>query len=154
MKDSVSSLPLPNVAVSSFECPLNNGVAVVDQLLAAITREGDAAALDVALDFRLLLASSDDADTVLREFFRLRSAIEECYYLPCFRLRRWLQSEIIAEVKLDRNQPAHSVPIDLGAATYRELCARCAFDAAAGEPVSAWVRVNFASVKHDADFAS
>jgi hypothetical protein len=154
MKDLASSIPLPDIAVSTFECPLNHGVAVVDQLLAAITSDGDAAALDVALDFRLLLASSDDADTILREFFRLRSAIEDRYYLPCFRLRRWLQSEIIAEVKLDRNQPVLPMPIDLGTATYRELCARCAFDAAAGERLSPWVRVNFVSAKQQPVFVS
>lgn len=145
MTDYATSLLHACTPVSSFDCPLNHGVAVVDQLLAAITREGDAAALDVALDFRLLLASSDDADKILHEFFGLRSVIEDAYYLPCFRLRRWLQSQIIAEVRLDRNQPVLLTPIDLGASTYRELCARCAFDAAAGERLSPWVRVNFAS---------
>jgi hypothetical protein len=134
-----------DASATSTDCPLNHGVAVVDQLLAAITREHDALALDVALDFRLLLASSNDADTILREFFRLRSIIEEGYYLPCFRLRRWLQSQIIAAVKLDRNQSVRLTPIDLGTSTYRELCARCAFDAAAGEPLSPWVRVSFTS---------
>lgn len=140
--DSFSSLDL---SVSTSECPLNHGVAVVDQMLAAITRNRDAAALDVALDFRLLLASSTDADHILREFFRLRSVVETAHYLACFRLRRWLQSEIIAHVKLDRSQPARQMPITLDAATYRELCARCAFDAAAGEPLSPWVRVSFTS---------
>ena len=140
--DSPSPLDL---SVSTSECPLNHGVAVVDQLLAAITRERDAAALDVALDFRLLLASSTDADHILREFFRLREVVEEAHYLACFRLRRWLQSEIIAHVKLDRSQPVRQTPIKLDASTYRELCVRCAFDAAAGERLSPWVRVSFTS---------
>lgn len=141
--DSLSSLDLS--VSSSSECPLNHGVAVVDQLLAAITRNGDAAALDVALDFRLLLASSTDADHILREFFRLRGVVEDAHYLACFRLRRWLQSEIIAHVKLDRSQPVRQTPIKLDTSNYKELCARCAFDAAAGECLSPWVRVSFTS---------
>lgn len=131
--------------VAATECPLNHGVAVVDQLLAAITRDGNAAALDVALDFRLLLASSTDANSILKEFFALRDAVENRYYLACFRLRRWLQSEIVAHVKLDRSQPVRQTGIKLDASCYRALCARCAFDAAAGERLSPWVRVSFAS---------
>jgi hypothetical protein len=145
IKDHAPALPLIADSVCASECPLNHGVAVVDQLLAAITRDGNAAALDVALDFRLLLASSTDADTILREFFRLRAAVEDGYYLACFRLRRWLQSEIVALVKLDRSQPVRQACIKLDATSYRELCARCAFDAAAGELLSPWVRVSFAS---------
>ncbi|HTO03968.1 MAG TPA: hypothetical protein VL069_09715 [Opitutus sp.] len=148
MYDCAKSLNLLDRPVSAAECPLNHGVAVVDQLLAAITRNNDAVALDVALDFRLLLATSQDADEILREFYRLRSVVEEAHYLACFRLRRWLQSEIIAHVKLDRGQPVQPTPIKLDASSYRELCARCAFDAAAGEPLSPWVRISFASAKH------
>jgi hypothetical protein len=144
-EDPVLSLPLVVDSVSEAACPLNHGVAVVDQLLAAITREGDVEALDVALDFRLLLASSTDADAILREFFRMRAAVEEGHYLACFRLRRWLQDQIVAHVKMDRTQPARTTAINLDSASYRELCARCAFDAAAGEFLTPWVRVSFAS---------
>ena len=145
IKDHAPALPLLADSVPGSECPLNHGVAVVDQLLAAITRDQNASALDIALDFRLLLASSTDAETILREFFRLRAVVEEDYYLACFRLRRWLQSEIIAHVKLDRSQPVRQACIKLDASSYRELGARCAFDAAAGELLSPWVRVSFAS---------
>src|SRR5688572_24275646 len=146
MKDYTSSLSTAHPVLSS-ECPLNHGLAVVDQLLAAITRDGNATALDVALDFRLLLASSSDADMILREFFGLRSVVEEGYYLACFRLRRWLQAQIVAQVRLDRSQPVRQACINLDAATYRELCARCAFDAAAGERLSPWVRVSFTAAR-------
>ena len=131
-------------------CPLNHGVAVVDQLLAAITRDHDSSSLDVALDFRLLLATSTDADAILRAFFQVRAVVEETHYLACFRLRRWLQSEIVARVRLDRSQPVRRTLINLDAKSYRELCARCAFDAAAGEPVSAWVRVEFSFINQQA----
>jgi hypothetical protein len=144
--------PLPVLVDSSAvsQCPLNHGVAVIDQLLAAITRDHDATALDVALDFRLLLANSTDADAILREFFHVRAVVEDSHYLACFRLRRWLQSEIAASVRLDRSQPARRTPINLNAKSYRELCARCAFDAAAGQPLSAWVRVEFSFTHHGA----
>ncbi len=129
----------------SAPCPLNHGVSVVDQLLAAITHEPelDARALDVALDFRLLLASSDDAEAILQAFFHLRTVAEERHYLACFRLRRWLETQFVAHVRLDRSQPRRELPVRLEARTYRELCARCAFDAAAGDRVTPWARVHF-----------
>ncbi len=133
----------------SHACPLNHGVSVVDQLLAAITRETefDARALDVALDFRLMLASSTDAEAILQAFFQVRAAAEERHYLACFRLRRWLETQFVAHVRLDRSQPYREISLRLEARTYRELCARCAFDAAAGERVSPWVRVHFISAE-------
>jgi hypothetical protein len=139
------SSPLPLSSSAAEACPLNHGVAVVDQLLAAITRasEFDAHALDVALDFRLLLASSTDAEDILQAFFRVRAAVEENHYLACFRLRRWLEIQFAAHVRPDRTQPIREVPIRLTANSYRELCARCAFDAAGNELVSPWVRVHF-----------
>ena len=143
MNAYATSLSPISPSTPAAECPLNDGVSGVDQLLAAITRGSNAAALDVALDFRLLLAGSTDADTLLREFYRLRAVVEEEHYLACYRLRRWLQTQIVAQVKLDRTQPTLRTSINLGAASYRELCARCAFEAAAGEPISAWVRVTF-----------
>ena len=145
MNAYATSLSPIALSIPAAECPLNHGVSVVDQLLAAITRGSNPTALDVALDFRLLLASSTDADTILREFYRLRAVVEEEHYLACFRLRRWLQAQIVAHVKLDRSQPTLQTSINLNAVSYRELCVRCAFEAAAGEPISAWVRVNFTS---------
>ena len=146
-----SASPLLIPATSAPEaleaCPLNHGLAVLDQLLAAITREPDAAALDAVLDFRLLLArSDDDAETILQTFFQIRRLVEERHYLACFRFRRWLEGEYQAEVKLDRTQPVRPIPLRLDVATYLDLCARCAFDAAAGELLTAWVRVSFAKV--------
>lgn len=128
-------------------CPLNHGVSVVDQLLAAITRDAefDAHALDVALDFRLMLASATDPEAILQAFFNLRAVAEERHYLACFRLRRWLETQFVARVRLDRSQPCRELPVRLEARTYRELCARCAFEAAGGDRVSPWVRVHFAA---------
>lgn len=141
------SSPLPFAPPAAASCPLNHGVAVVDQLLAAITGspEFDANALDVALDFRLLLANSTDAEEILQAFFRVRAAVEDHHYLACFRLRRWIEAQFAALVRADRTQPFREVPVRLTANSYRELCARCAFDAADNELVSPWVRVHFVS---------
>src|SRR5690606_5471257 len=123
--NSVASV-LPSFAVSpSFSCPLNDGLAVVDQLLAAITREHDTDALDFALDFRLLLARTSDAATILREFFRLRYTIQDRHYLACVRRRRWLETDFVAEVRLDRTRPPRRITLSLDTASLRELGARC-----------------------------
>jgi hypothetical protein len=143
----MNAAPIVLTAASSSTahapCPLNHGLAVLDQLLAAITFEGDAALLDLVLDFRLVLRQSGDADTILSEYFRVRDAAEERHYLACFRLRRWLESEFVAEVKLDRTQSPRLVPVRLDVGSYRQLCAHCAFAAIQDGLLTAWVRVQF-----------
>jgi len=137
------ALLAPSSPPAPADCPLNHGLAVTDQLLAAITRQNDGPALDVALDFRLLLAHARDADTVLREFFRLRAVIEERHYLACFRLRRWLEKELAALVKLDRTATARRIALQLDVRSYDALCARCTTRAAGAEPAPATARVQF-----------
>ena len=50
-------VPPDPVVPTVWECPLNTGLAVLDRMLAAMQHEGDSVALDVTLDFRLLLAT-------------------------------------------------------------------------------------------------
>lgn len=133
---------------SAASCPLNHGTAVLDQLLAAITRdradESFELALDAALDFRLLLAGDADADTILSGFFRLRRIVEERHYLACFRLRRWLESQFCARVFLNRCEPPRTLPLILDLASCADLRTRCACLAAEDLRTLPWVRVQFA----------
>ena len=140
--------PLPLSSSSGFGCPLNHGTAVVDQLLAAITRdradESFEAALDAALDLRLLLAGDADPDTILAAFFRLRHIAEERHYLACFRLRRWLEAQFCALVYFNRCEPPRTLPLILDLASCADLRARCACLAADDVRHVPWVRVRFA----------
>ncbi len=140
---SSSSSPFPGAA-----CPLNHGTAVVDQLLAAITRdradESFEIALDAALDFRLLLATETDPETLLSAFLRLRHIAEERHYLACFRLRRWLETQFCALVYLDRCQPPLTLPLTLDLANCTQLRTRCACLAADDLRNLPWIRVRFA----------
>ena len=142
------------ISTNAAACPLNDGLAVIDQLLAAILREKDSAAFDLALDFRLLLARSSDPDLLLPEFFRLREQVEERHYLALYRLRRWLEASYVGCVRLDRTRPIREVNLRLDTTSFRALCARCAFDAADGELVTAWVRVSFGVATKNASISS
>ena len=142
-------LPSTQRLPSGLECPLNSGVAVTDQLLAAITRDSHSddfeAALDAALDLRLLLAAEADAETILTAFFRLRRIAEDRHYLACFRLRRWLESNFSARVFFDRSQPATCVALRLDVCDCTALRTRCTLAAVSGGTLPNWVRVHFAA---------
>ena len=139
-------LSAPKVSSSQPACPLNDGLAVLDQLLAALTRVGDSAGLDLALDYRLLLAGATEAQTeiVLRDFFRLRGQLGEQHYLLCYRLRRWLESQFVAWVTLDRTQPVRRVALWLDVDSVSQLCTRCSALAADRLASPDWARVRFA----------
>ncbi|WP_044891974.1 hypothetical protein [Opitutus terrae] len=120
-------------------------MSVVDQLLAAITRDGDHEELNAALDFRLMLAGAPNPAAVLRAFFDLRHAVAERHYLPFYRLRRWLETNMLALVHVDRSSSPHRVRLQLDAASFGALYAQCAVTATAGRPPQAWTRVQFAA---------
>lgn len=144
---SAALSPSTPIRPSHLECPLNSGVAVTDQLLAAITRDHRAddfeSALDAALDLRLLLAAEADAESILKAFFRLRRVAEDRHYLACFRLRRWLESNFFARVFLDRSQPPACVPLRLDVCDCTALRTRCTLAAVSGHALPNWVRVHF-----------
>ncbi len=131
---------------ATLACPLNDGLAVLDQLLAGLTEEVDAPALDIALDLRWELSQPHAPETILREFFRLRAAIEERHYLACYRLRRWFESQFIARVSFDRTQPEQRVGLRLDVTDMQALITHCLACAGANRTTSArWSRVRFLS---------
>lgn len=133
-----------STASPALACPLNHGLAVLDQLLAALTGPDDAPARDIALDLRWQLMQPHSPEVVIREFFRLRAAAEEQHYLSCYRLRRWLESQFVAHVSFDRTQPAHRITLRLDLDDFAELCSHCVACAADGAAVT-WSRVRFAA---------
>lgn len=127
-------------------CPLNDGIAVVDQILAVLTPRDGRAAYDAALDLRSLLRQHTNADAVLSDFIYLRAIIEDRHYLACYRLRRWLETQIVAHVTLDRGQPARIVSVRLDVPSMATLRVR-SLDAAAvgGEVMQARVQFAFSA---------
>jgi len=143
-----SSLQLPlsekNSGSPGLNCPLNHGVSVLDQLLASLVGEVDGEAFDAALDLRWLLSNSSDAAAIVLGFYRLRSFIEERHYLACYRLRRWLESHLVAWVSFQRHQPERRTALRLDAASPDQLHERCATRALEGTATGLPVRVRFA----------
>lgn len=122
---SPSLLPSAEVA-SDSACLLNSGLFVCDQLLAAATRENDPAALDAALDFRLVLARrSASPETIIRAFLILRDVVQERHYLACYRLRRWLESQFHARVQCGRCGEPIRVALRLDLPCFDSVCDRC-----------------------------
>ncbi|MCC6414434.1 MAG: hypothetical protein IT582_00780 [Opitutaceae bacterium] len=110
---------------SAPTCPLNDGVAVLDQLMAGLSLANEQQALDLALDLRGALQSANSAEAALELFFALRNTVEERHYLPCYRLRRWLQSRVRAFVRLDRQQSPSPAAVSLDQADIPALRDYC-----------------------------
>jgi len=105
-------------------CPLNDGLAVLDQMMAELSLEHEPHALNLALDLRAL-RSHVSAETVIEIFFALRHVVEERHYLPCYRLRHWLQGRVQAWVRVDRRQAAVPVSINLDQPDLNSLRETC-----------------------------
>jgi hypothetical protein len=79
-------------------CQLRCSLEVVDELLStpgAVSGEDS----DVLLDLRYVLRARQDAERALRLFCELRLRLERRHYLAVYRLRRWLENHIVAEVR-------------------------------------------------------
>lgn len=87
-------------------------IEVVDGLLrtpGAVTGEE----ADLLLDFRSLLRRREDAEGTLRLFCDLRRRLEPRHYLEFFRLRRWLESQLVSEARACPAAPAHAAAVKL-----------------------------------------
>ena len=124
------------------DCPLNHGLAVLDQLMAGLHSETEGQALDLALELRFTLMESTDAEVIIRAFCQLRMHIEEAHYLACYRLRRWLEDKLQAIVSLDRCQPPLTLPVRLDHADISSIRKACLSAASPAKTVPA-ARVGF-----------
>ena len=84
---------------------------VVDELLreGAITGEES----DLLLDLRWKLRQREDAEGLLRLFCDLRLRMEQRHYLAFFRIRRWLENHLIANVRICPAADPHLVGVKL-----------------------------------------
>lgn len=93
-------------------CQVKCAMQVVDSLLStpgAVTGEE----VDLLLDFRHELRAREDADSTLRLFCELRRRLEQRQYLAFYRLRRWLENHLIAEVKSCQAAESRTVRVKL-----------------------------------------
>lgn len=85
---------------------------VVDSLLGtpgAVTGEE----ADLLLDFRSALRRREDAEAALALFCDLRRRLEPRHYLEFFRLRRWLEGQLVSEARACPAAPAQAAPVRL-----------------------------------------
>jgi hypothetical protein len=66
---------------------------------------------DYLLDLHQLLSRRADAEQALRVFCELRRRLEQRHYLALYRLRRWLQNHILAEVQPSEDAAPIWVPL-------------------------------------------
>ena len=69
--------------------------------------------MDALLDLRWHLRHRENAELSLRLFSELRLKMESRHYLAFFRLRRWLENHLIADVRACQAADAHRVPVKL-----------------------------------------
>ncbi|HYG35260.1 MAG TPA: hypothetical protein VEC99_10775 [Clostridia bacterium] len=94
-------------------CRPGCSLEIVAELLAgpdAITGEE----ADYLLDFHQLVKTRRDAEATLRLFCDLRRRLEPRHYLIFYRLRRWLENQIVVQVRSGTGTaPAVVVPLRL-----------------------------------------
>src|SRR5687768_2311013 len=93
-------------------CHATCALEVVDGLLRS-AESVSGAEVDALLDFRSLLHRTEDAEAMLNLFCELRRSLESRHYLAFYRLRRWLENHIEANVRLCRGRPEQIVALKL-----------------------------------------
>src|SRR5688572_9129416 len=100
----------PDTAVCAHsKCTFSNcrgtcALEVIDELLRT---QGSVRGeeVDALLDLRCMLRRQEDAEAALTLFCGLRRTMEERHYLSFYRLRRWLENQIEASVRIVRGAP-------------------------------------------------
>ncbi|HWH69134.1 MAG TPA: hypothetical protein VNT26_07100 [Candidatus Sulfotelmatobacter sp.] len=104
-------------------CRPRCALEVLDELLAHPAILGEDA--DCLLDLRQLLQSRREAESALRLFCELRRRLERHYYLLFYRLRRWLENHIVAEIQADPALPPTRIPLRLASYCVEPLRRQC-----------------------------
>lgn len=116
-------------------CHSRCALDVVDGLLSAQAGvRGDE--MDLLLDFRFALWRAEDAGALLSLFFTLRRSMEQRHYLAFYRLRRWLENHLVANVRVCRGYPEREVRIALNRYCLEAVRSACVLQARQpGEPL-------------------
>lgn len=129
----------PVTPAASFR---DSAIDVVDYLLTAhgVARGNE---VDLLLDLRVALARHECADEVLDLFCQLRVMMEQRHYVGFYRLRRWLEKNIVASVRVNGQTCERAVPICLNRYCMEAIRSGCVLNARqVGEPLH-YSRVGF-----------
>ena len=105
---NVSARPPVNSLLSDappIDCPAVSrrgkcALEVIDGLLGLPRAAVSGEEVDLLLDLRWQLRRRTEAEAALRLFCDLRRRMEKRHYLAFFRLRRWLENQVLAEVRV------------------------------------------------------
>lgn len=90
----------PTVDCTAVTCRWKCALEVIDGLLGLPRTAVTGEEVDLLLDLRWQLRRRTEAETTLRLFCDLRRRMEARHYLAFFRLRRWLENQVVAEVRV------------------------------------------------------
>jgi hypothetical protein len=93
-------------------CRWRCAIEVIDELLSepSIVTRREA---DDLLDLRWQLVNAEDAEGTLRTFCAVRRRMERRHYLAFFRIRRWLENQIVANVTLSPGGSQQQITLKL-----------------------------------------
>jgi len=105
--------PTPVADCTVATCRRRCALEVVDELLGLPCPLVSGEEVDLLLDLRWQFRRRTEGEAALRLFCDLRRRMEKRHYLAFFRLRRWLENQVVAEVRLCPAAEAHSLPVRL-----------------------------------------
>ena len=107
------ALSAPTLDCTVGTCRQRCAVDVIDELLGLPRAAVSGEEVDLLLDLRWQLRRREEAEGALRLFCDLRRCMEKRHYLAFFRLRRWLENQIVAEVRVCPAAEVRVVPVPL-----------------------------------------
>ena len=90
----------PALDCTSTTCRQRCALGVLDELLSLPRTTVSGEEVDLLLDLRWQLRQRAEGEGALRLFCDLRRRMEQRHYLAFFRLRRWLENQIVAQVRI------------------------------------------------------
>ena len=111
--NTLSAAPASVADCTVATCRRRCALEVIDELLGLPRPLVSGEEVDLLLDLRWQLGRRTEGESALRLFCDLRRRMEKRQYLAFFRLRRWLESQVVAEVRACPAAEVHSIPVRL-----------------------------------------
>lgn len=107
------AVPPPVAACTVAACRWRCALEVIDELLGLPRPLVSGEEVDLLLDLRWQLRRRTEGEAALRLFCDLRRRMERRHYLAFFRLRRWLENQVVVEVRECPAAEGRSLPVRL-----------------------------------------
>lgn len=131
-------------ALCSADCSLH----VLDLLL-SMSGAVDGQETDLLLDLRSLFRKREEAEASLRLFCELRRRMEHRHYVAFYRLRRWCERHIVAEIGLEGRPQGLRVPVRMDFYCVEAIRRACLCGALARTPGLSKARLTFSYSRLD-----